>query len=1014
MVQGNPSRRPSASFQKISGLICRPAIACLVLIFSAIQTQGQSIDFQRDVEPIFRERCHHCHDRAQREGGLRLDRRDDAMKGGDSGPAWIPAEAEGSLLIARVSATDPDLRMPPEGPSLTGEQIELLRRWIDAGAPWKEATEGVDERSAGAHWAWQPITPPIIPSDDRKATAASSPIDQFIRQRLSEDRLQPSLSADRATLIRRIHFDLIGLPPSPEEVDAFVGDNRPDAWERLVDRLLASPQLGERWARHWLDVVHYGDTHGYDKDKLRPHAWPYRDWVIRAFNEDRSYVQMIEQQVAGDQLFPDQPDGIVAQGMISAGPWDFIGHAEVPETKTDGKIARHLDRDDMVANVIGTFCSVTIHCAQCHNHKFDPITQEDYYSLQAVFAALDRADRAYYADPAIGKLAASLSQQRREMEAEQEARLQLLRGQAGEEIVEVERQLAASQKPAGNPTDAFGYHSALNDRADVKKWVQVDLGEAISLSAVSVRPCYDDFNQIGAGFGFPKRYRILGSSVPSFDDASTEVLVDRTRESQPNPGTRPLRFDQLDGRFRYVRLEATELAARSGDFMLAISELEVWDREGVNLAAGKPVEAFDSIEAPARWQKSNLTDGKFPNDASDQPPSHWFALRNQLFEKANPPLFAQWREASELLEQLDQKLKALPPPQLAYVATVHTGSGAFAGTGAGGGMPRPIHLLRRGNIQQPAEPAGPGSLSMLRHAPDRFQMDKGDTEGNRRVELARWIAHRDNPLTWRSIANRIWQYHFGRGIVETSNDFGTMGSAPSHPQLLDWIALRVLESDGSLKQLHRDILLSDTYQQSSAVDSGRQAMGEAIDRDNRLLWKQNRRKLEAEAVRDAVLAVSGTLQGSMGGPGYQDFVIEHPEHSPHYEYHLADPSDWKTWRRSIYRLIVRSQTQPFMTSLDCADPSMRVEKRNESISPIQALTLLNNGLMVTQASHFANRLEREVGGDLELQVERAFRLAIGRAPSEDERQVLLDLRRQSGLANLCRVLMNLNEFHFID
>ncbi|MFM8326883.1 MAG: discoidin domain-containing protein, partial [Pirellulaceae bacterium] len=273
--------------------------------------------------------------------------------------------------------------------------------------------------------------------------------------------------------------------------------------------------------------------------------------------------------------------------------------------------------------------------------------------------------RAYHADPATGKLAASLSQQRREVAAEQDARLRLLRDQAGEEIVEVERQLVASQKPAGNPTDAFGYHSALSDRADAKKWVQIDLGQAISVAAVSVRPCYDDFNQIGAGFGFPKRYRILGSSDPSFEDDTTRELVDRTKQSQPNPGTRPLRFDQLEGRFRYVRLEATELAPRSGDFMLAISELEVWDREGMNLAAGKAVEAFDSIEAPARWQKSNLTDGKFPGDSSEQPPSHWVAVRNQLFQKANPTLFEQWLEANDRLDQLDRKIQDLPPPQLA-------------------------------------------------------------------------------------------------------------------------------------------------------------------------------------------------------------------------------------------------------------------------------------------------------------------------------------------------------------
>ena len=318
-------------------------------------------------------------------------------------------------------------------------------------------------------------------------------------------------------------------------------------------------------------------------------------------------------------------------------------------------------------------------------------------------------------------------------------------------------------------------------------------------------------------------------------------------------------------------------------------------------------------------------------------------------------------------------------------------------------------MLARGQVTQPGREVTSGALSALSFRAARFDLPQNAGEGERRVALAQWITDPKNPLTWRSIVNRVWQYHFGHGFVDSSNDLGRNGGLPSHPELLDWLAADFRDRGGSIKDLHRLIVKSATYRQSSASHS----FGEKIDSNNTLLWRQNRRRLEAEAIRDSVLAVSGKLDATMGGPGWQDFVIEHPEHSPHYEYGLADPEDPTTWRRSVYRFIVRSQTQPWMTSLDCADPSMRVDKRNESLSAIQALALLNNGFMLSQAKHFAERVERE-SPIIRSQVDRAYRLALGVDPSDADREQMIEFANANGMPYLCRLLLNLNAFTFVD
>ncbi len=993
------------------------------------------VDFVREVRPIFERHCYECHGAHKQKSGLRLDVKQAAMHGGEEhAPAILPGKSAESPLFRFVSGANPDISMPPKDkPALSAGEIGILKRWIDEGAGWPEGVDQVKLEDKTDWWSFKPMR-----NLESRARSMEARIDALTDAKLREKGLQRSPRADARMLIRRLCFDLTGLPPTPEEVHGFEAavareqSNQAKnnstaspltAYEKLVDRLLASPRYGERWARHWLDVVHYGETHGYDKDKPRPNAWPYRDYVIRALNQDKPYARFVEEQIAGDVLYPGTSDGITALGFIAAGPWDLIGHAEVPETKTDGKIARHLDRDDMVQNTLGAFCSLTVGCAQCHNHKFDPITQEDYYSLQAVFAAIDRTEVSYYADDATERRFEELQTQRQLHANDINAIEAALKAKLGDKLAVLDRRLAgAAEKKSSNPNvrPDFGYHSAISGKQEAVKWVQVDLGASMAIDKVRLLPCYDDFNKIGAGFGFPVRFKVECSDDAAFKTGVT--LLWRKHDATfmndfANPGltafeTGGAKDDGVKG--RYVRVTATKLAPRMNDYIFALAELQVLDGKGHNMADGKQVSALDSIEAPPRWRRNNLTDGIAPASRSQEDKARLLKERDALLAStADAATRAQLTKLKQQQATIDVELKKLPSPAKVYAGAIHTGKGAFAGTGASGGKPRVISVLKRGDIKQPAKVVGPApiqALSQLAHLNAAFP--NTDNEGQRRAALARWIADKNNPLTWRSIVNRVWQHHFGRALVDTPNDFGRMGAQPTHPELLDTLAVWFRdEAKGSLKALHKAIVMSETYRQGSSMEQ--EAKSLELDASNALLSHQNRRKLDAESVRDAILMVSGKLDQTMGGPGFQDFIITHPEHSPHYEYQLYDPEDSKTWRRSIYRFIVRSQPQPFMNVLDCADPSMRVDKRNESISSLQALALMNNGLMVTLAKHFAERVSSEASG-LEARVRRAFELALIRTPRQEELTPLLSYAEHNGLENTCRVLLNLNEFSFVD
>ncbi len=827
----------------------RPAIIALYGLFCGLVLPFAKADvsFERNVRPIFAERCEMCHGQRNPSAQLSVTNVSALVKGGASGPAIRPGHADGSLLINMVSGDKP--RMPKFGVPLTAAQIATIRRWIDDGAH--------DDSKAGATevwWSLKPLQRPPIPATGNDRWAAT-PIDAFVLERLRAEGLTPSPEADRRILIRRLYFDLTGLPPTPAEIEAFISDRAPDAYEKIVDRLLASDQYGERWARHWFDVVHFGESHGYDKDKPRLHAWPYRDYVIHAFNSDKPYARFVEEQIAGDVLFPDDPQALVATGFLAAGPWDFVGHEELREGTAEKDSTRSLDRDDMVAATMSTFTSMTVHCARCHNHKFDPIPQQDYYNLQSVFAGIDRVDRPFDDDPALNRRRQALLKQKQAIQIRLQPLLDKVEFASNPEIVELDNSI-------------------------------------------------QDASLLLAHMGTPK----TPQEVEEKKRLETRRAADRKRRQQI--------VDTLVGPETYAGIERIK-------------------------AEFKPI---------------------------------------------------------------DEQYNALPKPRLVYAA------GSYferAGTFRPALQPRPVFVLARGNVRSPGAEAKPAALSCVSLLKAQFDLADASDEGSRRAALARWIVDDRNMLTWRSIVNRVWQYHFGTGIVDSANDFGHMGTKPTHPELLDWLAVWFRDdAHGSLKQLHRLIVTSSAYKQTSAY---REETAK-VDSENRLLWRMNRTRLDAEELRDAMLSVAGRLDPTKGGPSIQMFYFK-DDHSPVYDYARYDPDGPGGNRRSIYRFTVRSMPDPFMERLDCPDASILTPKRSTTITAIQALAVWNNRFVLRTAEHFAERLSKL---DRTEQVDEAVRLALGRSPTESEHRQYSSYAAKYGLANLCRVLFNTNEFLFID
>jgi mono/diheme cytochrome c family protein len=990
------------------GIVPRAALGLFALAIAvSFSLRHAAADvFSERVAPILERHCVSCHSGGEPEGGLDLTTGPKALAGGESGVLLTAGKPDESVLLEYISGDKP--QMPKDAPPLSADDVAAIRTWIAAGAPWPAGAVLTDKKSIDGNW-WSLLPRQLVAVPPLDDAWIRNPVDAFILAKLHEQKLAPTAEADRRTLIRRLTYDLHGLPPTPEEIDAFLADKSDDAYRNLVDRLLASPRYGERWGRHWLDIVHFGESHGYDKDKPRPNAWPYRDYVIRSFNHDKPYDRFVTEQIAGDVLDPNNPDATIATGFIAAGPWDFVGHVELREGTTDKEIARSNDRDDMLANAMSTFVSLTVHCARCHNHKFDPIEQSDYYALQAVFAGVDRGDRKFDADPQVAAKRAQLESERARLGETQTAIAAQLQKTNTPEIATLDKQIAAwnADLGAAERSQTLGYHSQIMPTQDATKWVQVDLGESRVIDEIVLIPAHEVYGgHPGPGFGFPPRYKVEVSDDPQF--AVSHAILDNTAADVPHPGDRWQHLSAVGASGRYVRVTATRLWERTNDWIFALGELVVL-AEGRNLALNKPVTALDSIEAAPSWAQRNLVDGfssrervtstdgvlskrsQLETDLQRATRERDELARNELDDLTR----AQLAALESRLPELQRELAALPEQHSLYATT-------------SGFEPRPIHLLARGDVKSPQELIAPAGVACVQGPTAAFDIADPLNEGQRRAALARWLTDPRNALLRRSIVNRVWQYHFGAGLVDSPNDFGRMGSLPTHPDLLEWLAGWFANEGHSLKELHRLLLMSATYRQGSQSNEA----FATIDAGNRYLWRMNRTRLDAECVRDAMLLVSGKLDLTMGGPSVQQFEFK-DDHSPIYDYARFDVDDSRGLRRSVYRFLVRSVPDPFMDSLDCADPSIMTPRRNTTLTAIQALAVLNNPLVVRQAEHFAERV-KTLSSEPQQQIAAVYRLALGRLPTETEAEALLQYGDQHGLANACRVILNSNEFMFVD
>ncbi|MST94025.1 MAG: DUF1553 domain-containing protein [Pedosphaera sp.] len=964
---------------------------------------------------VLEKNCLECHGGKLTRSGFDLSSRESLLRGGESAQTPIvsgqPAE---SLLFGKVSHTA-EPPMPYKRPKLSGADIELLRKWIAAGAPYAQPLLTEKDK---VHWSLRPLVKPEPPKV-KESKWARTPVDRFVLAKLEEKGLTPSAPADKATLLRRAYFDLTGLPPTPQQQEEFFKDHSPEAFAKVIDELLASPRYGERWARHWLDVVHYADTHGHDQDAIRENAWPYRDYLIQSLNADKPYARFVEEQLAGDILFPESPGAVAALGFIAAGPWDESTLKDIREDTIDRQMGRYIDRDDMVTTTMSTFASTTAQCARCHNHKFDPITQVEYYNLQAVFAGTDRADRTFDPDPKAATLRQTLVAQKALLDGKDRTAIDALITPAIEaELMAWEKSFAGKtiRWTALDPvtfTSANGAtltkqpdHSVLSGgtRPERDTTTITAVAGLTNITAVRVEVLTDDSLPLKGpgrqdnGNLHLTEFRLLTPTNPA-SPALAEVALQNPSADYDQPGWTISHAVDRDAK------TAWGIYPQVGKPHHASLELKraIASKDGVPLTF--VLEQNHGGGHLIGRVRLSVTDAPLPIRLNPVPESI-----AQIFSVPMAQRTAgQKREVAAhfLRKQIDQRLAALPKKGLVYAGTSEF---TPVGTHKPAGKPRAVHVLKRGDIHKPGDPATPGALSCVPGVPAQFEIADLNKEGQRRAALAKWLTHPDNTLVWRSIVNRVWHYHFGRGIVDSPNDFGRMGSAPTHPELLDWLAVTFREGGGSLKQLHRLILNSATWQQSS----GHNAKFAQTDSSNAMLWRMNCNRLDAESVHDAVLQITGQLDLTMGGPSVRQFSLSPGIHvTPLIDYGKFDLDSAGGRRRSVYRLIFRTLPDPFMDAMDCADASQLTATRNVSVTALQALAMLNNRFMVRQSEHFAERLG-QLGKTPPEQIAAAYQLALGRPPTKGETEALADYAQRHGLANTCRLIFNSNEFIFVN
>ncbi len=1001
--------------------------------YAHVVSADQTVNFTAQIAPILAQHCVRCHSPAVQRGDLSLTTPSALFQSGHV----VAGDPDGSHLLEVITSQDNQRpAMPKEGAALSSNDVTLIRKWIQQGAKWPKGVI-VQEKSKAdpSWWSYQPLLEISQPPQS---------IDDFIRARLAQQNLQPSPRADRRTLIRRLYFDLHGLPPTPEAVQAFLQDDSPQAYEALVDRLLESEHYGERFARHWLDLAHYADTHGFERDKRRENAWRYRDYVIQAFNDDKPYDRFLQEQIAGDVLWPEDMQAVIATGFLAAGPWDFVGQVET-RSPILRRSARSLDLDDMATQVMTATMAVTVNCARCHDHKLDPISQREYYQLRSVFAGARREDRVV-SDTALKhyeKRKQRLLAKRNEIDFE----IGRLTGQ-GLDLADI--------VGGGNGLGTGTYRNALDPRN--AKVQTRDFGKLGNVRTNTFSPCTFDFvdgvfipNGDSGKAQIPVTSTgITATGLPTTSGDAWDMIRNGPVASQHSPELDGINFTQ-DGHsllglhanagitfdITALRKQLAQATPAKGNSATP-TVLRFTAQLGYFGAVGNYfADAWVLLDGQkvAEFRQLRRADGLQSIDIEISPKTRFLTLlatdggngysMDQIgfgdpqIQLAAPPSITDEnrKRLTELRERRTQTAASIqqlgPPPR-------------FYGIVSEQQVPE-IKVLVRGDPEtasgEPLEPAALSTLAML----NPKLGSHATSEGERRAALAHWITHPDNPLVRRVIVNRLWQWHFGDGIVDTPSDFGFGGGRPSHPELLDWLAQELVRNQWSLKAMHRLIVTSQTYQQASyaptttadqadlakrpvAGDKDR-AQAAKIDSENQLFWRQNPRRIEAEAIRDTVLSISGKLNLQRGGPGFEDFIYQ-DAYAPIYTYVTADKPE--LWRRSIYRYVVRTTPNRFLSTLDCPDPANFTPKRLTTTTPLQSLALYNNDFMLRQARYFAQRVTKETGPNENKQVTRAFALAFGRGPTPTESQIAVKLVKERGLLTFCRALLNTNELIYVD
>ncbi|WP_437185328.1 PSD1 and planctomycete cytochrome C domain-containing protein [Planctomicrobium sp. SH668] len=919
------------------------SLSLLLFVFTCSPAWAE-VDFIHDVRPIFEKHCYSCHGPEKQKSGFRLDIRSEAFKGGELyGQTIDTANADASLLIQFVENPDADLQMPPDS-RLDASEIAVLKNWVAEGAVWPDGIDLSVVVDKTDHWSFKPReaqSPPKLTDDSWSRNA----IDQFVLEKLRDKGFSPSPVASPIVWMRRVYFDLIGLPPTPEEIAKFVAEleqgDVESAYSRVVDELLASPRYGERWAQHWLDVVRYADTHGFEVNTERPNAWPYRDYVIQAMNNDTPYDQFIREQIIGDQLGQEAATGFLITASV-------LLPGQVGADDASKRLARQDAIDEIVTNISQSFLGLSVGCARCHDHKFDPISQYDYYAMQSFVAGVEYEDR-----------------------------------------------------EVGSPVKLYSEEEQKKFREDLQQ-VERELTNL---------------------FPLPLKSEIRPAINPAFN---TERI--------PSVVTKKIRFE----------IKSTNL------YEPCIDELEVINASGENVAlttAGATVTASGSNVSPGRHQLEYLNDGRHGNSSSwmsnevgkgwvivefPAPQEivriNWGRDRHQQFgdRLAIEYLVEAAKEDGSWLVIADQTTRKQPAAERLTIAeafgfqgdalskadeliesqrTLHSQiSGveaklvAFAGNFR---TPDQIHLLTRGDPEQPKELIIPTILSSFSSV--TLPVDAGDVD--RRKALAAWISSPENPLTARVMANRIWQGHFGVGLVETPSDFGRTGIPPTHPELLDYLAEEFIRANWSIKAMHRLIVLSSTYRQSSA----NKEEYAKLDVDSRYLWRYPPRRLNAESIHDAILACSGRLNLRMGGPGFDLFNLRGGLTG----FIPVESFTPDGRRRLIYAHMVRRERDAVFGAFDRPDGGQSAARRSESTTPIQALNLFNSKFVLEESAALAERLTKDSPESQQKQIERLWQITLNRAPTQEELDDAMRVADEFGVALLCRAIFNSNEFLFI-